>query len=304
LKMTVQNQLECFKYLPDVGQPFSIRDWIAEEGDSWMFISTREAQMDAIRPLLSLWVYIAIQAVLDLEPIHRERLWFMLDEFPRLQKMDTMELALTNTRKYGLCMVLGVQDFGQLREKYGPNLTQTIVSQCQTKAVLRSSDGQAARALAQLLGQAEMDEKEETMSYGVNSQRDGVSVSTRRHLRDIVLSSEILYLPDMAGYLTTPGPYPIAKIQYGYTPRAKIAPSFVPREGVLDPVLGPVGSESAVKPNRQAGGGAEDGAGEGVDIRPFVDAETGVILSEAQVAGLSETAQREQLKARVAKSLY
>jgi type IV secretory pathway TraG/TraD family ATPase VirD4 len=119
IKMTIQNQLEPFRFLRDDGEEFSIQEWIKNESDSWMFISTSESQADAMRPLLSLWVNTAIQAVLELEPIHRERLWFFLDEFPRLQRLDSIEKAVTNTRKYGLCMVLGIQDFGQLREKYG-----------------------------------------------------------------------------------------------------------------------------------------------------------------------------------------
>jgi hypothetical protein len=36
-----------------------------------------------------------------------------------LQKLDILKLALTNARKYSLCMVLGAQDFSQVYEIYG-----------------------------------------------------------------------------------------------------------------------------------------------------------------------------------------
>lgn len=232
LKMTVQNQLESFRFLHDEGPLFSIRQWVTDESDSWLFITAREAQRDAMKPLLSLWIDIAIKAVLDLEPIHRERLWFFIDELPTLQKLDILKLALTNTRKYGLCMVVGIQDFSQLHEIYGRELAKTIISGCQTKLLLRVTDGSAARQLAETMGQAEMDEKEETLSYGLHAERDGVSVFARRSLRDIVLSSEVLTLPDMAGYLQTPGDYPIARVQYAYRPRAKLAAAFIERDGL------------------------------------------------------------------------
>lgn len=231
LKMTVQNQLESFRFLPDEGEPFSIRKWIHEDSDSWMFITARESMREALKPVLSLWIDTAIKAVLDLEPIHRERLWFCLDELPTLQKLDILKLALTNTRKYGLCMVLGVQDFSQLYEIYGHDLAKTIISGCQTKLLLRVTDGSAAKLLAELMGQAEMDEKEETLSYGLSAQRDGVSVFARRQMRDLVLTSEILTLPDMTGYLVIPGDYPIAKVSYGFVPTSKIADGFVERIG-------------------------------------------------------------------------
>lgn len=233
LKMTVQNQLESFRFLHDEGEPFSIRQWIHDESDSWMFITARESMREALKPVLSLWIDTAIKSVLDLEPIHTERIWFFVDELPTLQKLDILKLALTNTRKYGLCMVIGVQDFSQLYEIYGHDLAKTIISGCQTKLLLRVTDGAAAKLLAELMGQAEVDEKEETLSYGLNSQRDGVSVFARRSMRDIVITSEILTLPDMHGYLATPGDYPIARVSYQYRPVHKIADGFVERDGFV-----------------------------------------------------------------------
>ncbi len=197
-----------------------------------MFITARESLREALKPVLSLWIDIAIKAVLDLEPIHRERLWFCIDELPTLQKLDILKLALTNTRKYGLCMVLGVQDFSQLYQIYGHHLAKTIISGCQNKLLLRVTDGAAAKLLAELMGQSEVDEKEETLSYGLNAHRDGMSVYARRSMRDVVLTSEILTLPDMTGYLVVPGDYPIAKVAYGFVPTPKMAEGFVEREGL------------------------------------------------------------------------
>lgn len=231
LKMTVQNQLEAFRFLHDRGEPFSIRQWVRSDADSWMFITARESMREALKPVLSLWIDTAIKAVLDLEAVHRERLWFHLDELPTLQKLDILKLALTNTRKYGLCCVIGIQDFSQLYEIYGPHLAKTIISGCQTKLLLRVTDGDAAKLLAKLMGEAELDEKEETLSYGLNSQRDGVSVFARRNLRDIVLTSQILTLPDMTGYITVPGDYPVARVSYQYEPTPSIAKDFIERDG-------------------------------------------------------------------------
>ncbi len=229
IKMTVQNQLESFRFLHDAGEPFSIRKWVQEEGDSWMFITARESMREALKPVLSLWVDIAIKAVLDLDPIHEERLWFSLDELLTLQKLDILKLAITNTRKYGLCFLLGMQDLPQFYAIYGRDIAKTIISGCQTKLLLRVTDGAAAKMMAELMGQVEIDEKEETLNYGLNTHRDGASVSGRRIMRDIVLTSEILTLPDMTGYLIVPGDYPIAKVQYDYVPMQKIAEGFVER---------------------------------------------------------------------------
>ncbi len=249
LKMTVQNQLEAFRFLHDQGERFSIREWIRDESDSWMFITAREELREALAPVLSLWIDTAMKAVLSLDAIHKERLWLFVDELPTLQKLDILKLVLTNTRKYGLCCVLGVQDFSQVYEIYGHDLAKTIISGCQTKLLLRVTDGAAAKLMSELMGQAEVDEKDETLSYGLSAQRDGVSVLAKRNLRDIVLSSEILTLPDMHGYLSIPGDYPIGRVSYGYEANPKIADGFVERQGLG---ISFIGDSMAAKPAKPA----------------------------------------------------
>lgn len=230
LKMTIQNQLESFSYLHDDGKPFSIRKWVAEESDGWLFISTREAVREVLKPVLSLWINVVIKAVMDLPPVHRERLWLAIDELPTLQRLDELSLSLTNTRKYGLCHILGVQDFSQIYDLYGQDTAKTIISACQTKLLLRVTDSAAAKLMSELMGEAEIDEKELSRTMGVNSARDGVSFYGRRNIRAIVMTSEILNLPDMQGYLVIPGDYPVAKVKYQYVPTEKIAEAFVPRK--------------------------------------------------------------------------
>lgn len=282
LKMTVQNQLDCFRFLHDEGEPFSIRKWIQnEDDDSWLFITVTEEQKVALLPLISLWVDIAIRAVLSLKPIHCERLWFFLDELPTLQKLEILKLALTNTRKYGACFVLGIQDFSQLYEIYGEHLARTIISGCQTKLLLRVTDGEAAKALAIAIGQAELDEKEETLSIGIDDQRDGMSVFARRNLRDLVLSSEILHLPDMAGYLVTPGDYPIARVSYDYVEYPQIVTPFIGRE--VFSLDGGGKTNAAPAASHGAPNGAKPGSGSG----PASDSAAGVKLKPGQMLDLA-----------------
>lgn len=233
LKMTVQNQLDCFRFLHDEGEPFSIREWIQnedEDDDSWLFITVNEEQKTALLPLVSLWCDVAIRALLTLKPIHRERLWVFYDELPTLQKLEIMKLATTNIRKYGGCLVIGIQDYSLLFQIYGEHLARTIISGCQTKLLLRVTDGDAAKALANAIGQADLDEKEESLNLGIDERRDGMSVFARRNLRDLVLSSEILHLPDMEGYLVTPSDYPVARVKYDYVPHPEIVTPFIPRQ--------------------------------------------------------------------------
>lgn len=276
LKMTVQNQLEAFRFLHDEGTPFSIRKWIQDESDSWMFITAREELREALSPVLSLWIDTAMKAVLSLDAIHKERLWFFIDELPTLQKLDILKMVLTNTRKYGLCCVIGVQDFSQVYEIYGHDLAKTIISGCQTKLLLRVTDGAAAKLMSELMGQAEVDEKEESLSYGLSSSRDGVSVFAKRNLREIVLTSEILTLPDMQGYLVIPGDYPIARVAYGYVPSQKVAEGFVERVG-FNISFNPKMAAQAADPAQPVNAADKEDAAAASE-RVVIDADTGEVI--------------------------
>ena len=233
IRMVVVNALKSFCFLHDDGEPFSIRSWLEkDDDDSWLFITSRESQKTALKPLISLWASILIRYSMDLTPIHgRLRHRIVFDELAGLHKLETLELGLTNLRKFGVPLIVGFQQFSQLVEIYGENVAKTIISMLQTKLILRVGDGDTAETLSRLFGKAEIDEKEETYSYGINAQRDGVSVFSRRQMREIVLSSEILYLPDLTGYYSVPGDYPVARVKFGYKSREKVAEGFIERKG-------------------------------------------------------------------------
>jgi hypothetical protein len=44
IKMQILNYLTPFRFLKDEGEKFSIREWVREEDDSWVFITTKEEQ--------------------------------------------------------------------------------------------------------------------------------------------------------------------------------------------------------------------------------------------------------------------
>jgi type IV conjugative transfer system coupling protein TraD len=228
IKMQILNYLDPFRFLRDEGKPFSIRKWVREEDESWIFITTKEEQKEAIKPIISLWISTVIKATMSLPAIHKERMWLAIDEMPTLQKMDDLILSLTNTRKYGLCHLIGLQDFSQFDHTYGKDNASTMLSTLQTKLILRVTDSNSAERLAKIIGQMEVDEKNMSRSMGVTDGRDGDSFYSQRKERNVVLPSEIMSLPNMEGYLKIVGDYPVAKVKTQYVPHANNAIPFIP----------------------------------------------------------------------------
>lgn len=230
VRSTFLSAMNAFRYLHDEGAMFSIRGWV-EDGstDSWLFIPSRRDQHEAIKPLITLWLDTAIRGVMNLPPVREPRFWLVVDELPSLQKIEALQTAVTETRKYGLCGVFGTQAVSQLRELYGRDGAQTIMGMCQTWLVLRVADSETAQYLSDTLGKAEQQEKDESLSFGAEPNRDGTNLQSRRTERAIVLPSEITHLPDLQGYLRVPGAYPVGHVTLRYREREALAAPFVPR---------------------------------------------------------------------------
>ena len=99
---------------------------------------------------------------------------------------------------------------------------------CQTWLVLRVADSETGQYLSDTLGQTEIHEKDESLSFGAESARDGTNLAARRAQKQIVLPSEIQHLPDREGFLRLPGAYPVARVSLAFKDRVKLAKPYVP----------------------------------------------------------------------------
>ena len=223
--------LSALEFLPDTGKPFSIRDWIGkEDGDGFLFLTSRGDQHASLRGLISTWLEIAVNAMLTLAQDDGRRIWVILDELPTLHQVPSLQPGLAESRQFGGCFVLGVQVASALRDLYGRNGAETISGLCGTRVVLAAPDRDTAQWSADSLGRSEVEEVAEGYSYGANTIRDGVSLTPRRELRALALPSEIMRLENLHGYLKFPGPLPVASIRLKYVARGAAAARFVPRE--------------------------------------------------------------------------
>ena len=224
--------LAAFEFLPDEGEPFSIREWVSDEDrQGFLFLTSRGDQHASLRGLISTWLEIAVNAMLSLAQDDGRRIWVILDELPTLHQVPSLQPGLAESRQFGGCFVLGVQVASALRDLYGRNGAETISGLCGTRAVLAAPDRDTAQWSADSLGRGEVEEISEGYSYGANTIRDGVSLTPRRELRALALPSEIMRLENLAGYLKFPGPFPVASIRLKYVSRPKPSERFVPREG-------------------------------------------------------------------------
>ena len=220
----------ALEFLPDTGNPFSIREWTADDREKgFLFLTSRGDQHASLRGLISTWLEIAVNTMLSLEQDDQRRIWVVLDELPTLHQVPSLQPGLAESRQFGGCFVLGIQVISALRDLYGRNGAETISGLCGTRVVLASPDRDTAQWSADSLGRGEVEEMSEGFSYGASTIRDGVSLTRKRELRPLALASEIMQLDALRGWIRFPGPLPVAPIRLKWKKRPKMAERFVAR---------------------------------------------------------------------------
>ncbi|MBP6986059.1 MAG: type IV conjugative transfer system coupling protein TraD [Alphaproteobacteria bacterium] len=214
IRATLVNHIQAFKHLSAEEEGFSIRKWVSESPEGqWLFISAKPDQRHTLLPLISGWIDTAINAVMSEEPNRARRMWFVLDELPALQKLPSLETGMAEARKYGGCFLAGVQSFPQLINTYGQNQAQSLLDLFNTKIFFRNTDPNTTSWISKVLGEAEVKEHVENLSYGANTIRDGVSLSQQTRTKPLVLATEIACLPDLEAYIKLPATVPTGRIK-------------------------------------------------------------------------------------------
>ena len=226
--------LKPLRYLDPDKLAFSIREWV-QKGDAptlkedapWLFIASTPGQRETLRPLITALISSAFNSLLGMAPDPGRRLWFVVDELVSLNRQEALPKALAETRKYGGCIAVGVQNIPQVQELYGLPETKSLTSLFNTKVIFRNGDPETARQLSQMLGEQEVREAVEGISYGAHQMRDGVSLNEHKRLKPVVSASDIMDLDDLEAYLKLPGNLPVAKIRFEMGQSLKVCEAFV-----------------------------------------------------------------------------
>ena len=234
IKSILTAYISSLEYLPTEGKLFSIRDWVAnEDDDSWLFITSRADMHQAVKPLISTWLDIATNAVLSLPRCKERRIYEFLDELPTLQNLPSLPTSMAEGRQFGLCVFIAIQSLSQIYKHYGEHAANEIMDLCNTLVALRAPDRKTANMISDMLNEAEVEEFNESLSYGVTDNRDGVSINRTHHMHKVALPSEIQNLDDLEAYLRIPGNFPVTKIKLDYVDYEETNEPIVLREDII-----------------------------------------------------------------------
>lgn len=208
---------------------FSIRAWLEDPDAGNLFITWREDMQEALKPLVSAWVDVICTSVLSLPPDDNRRIWLQIDELASLEKLASLEAALTKGRKHGLRVVAGLQSTSQLDEIYGPKMAITLRASFRNLVVLGGSrtDAKTNEDMSISLGEHEVERDKHSRTSGKHT---STGKTPERNKERVVMASEIANLPELTGYVAFAANHPIAKVKLKPINFKDRTPAFV--EGI------------------------------------------------------------------------
>jgi len=265
IRAVFNTNAQVLRFLPDEGEPFSIRDWITltKKPGSILFVTSSYVDLPMNRALLTLWMDLAINRLMTLPRTRSLRTWFMFDELGALHRLPAIENGLQTARAFGGAMILGIHSFEKLVEVYGEQGARNLASLARSKLILATADLDTAEQCARYIGNREVRQMDEAYSYGYNNTRDASTLTPRKQVEPLVIADDITNLPSMHGFVKFPDGFPAARILLEWKDYPQIAQGFVQRPDI-QPVRSKRGEEAFGEDEAGEAGG-RDGAGQVIE---------------------------------------
>lgn len=259
IRAVVNTQAQILRYLPDVSvdhpEEFSIRRWVTDDkkDGSILFVTSNHTHLNVTKPLLSLWMDMAVNAVLETERNAGLKIWFLFDEVHALQRLPALENGLQTARAYGGAFLLGIHSFERLCETYGKEGGTNLAALARTKVILTAADTTTAEFCSAQIGSREVREVDEAYSIGAAMSRDAATITPRTEVKPLILPDDIMNFPSLHGIIKFPEGFPAARIQLVWKGFPEIAAPFDEKKTLTQTVYRPPSDEEDEETDGDAG---------------------------------------------------
>lgn len=221
---------------------FCIRDLLDPSQEVSCYLVMQVKDIATVKPISRLFVNTLLNKLIrdmkfgDNTPAKKQRLLLMLDEFPQLGKMESVELALAICAGYGIKICIVCQDVNQLNKAYTKD--NSIASNCHVHIYFTPNldpGGATAKAISETLGK--MTIKSVSHSDGGGGIGKG-SDSISSQARELMTPDEVAKMSTESELVFVAGHKPILgrKLRFYLEPffQKRVRPSDTPK--LSDPV--------------------------------------------------------------------
>ena len=225
---------------------------------AWLFLSTKPSSRALTLPLIACLTELALARLMDIGANPKRRVWFVIDELAALNKLPALSILTAEGRKYGACILAGIQSLNQIYEHYGRYAGSSIFGQFGTNFFFRNQEPEVGKMVSSISGKETITRHQKNTSFGANEFRDGVSYNEQEHNKNLLEYSDLASLAVGECYVLLPEPkVRLAKIE---VPQAKLLEknkNFIPGKDRLKKnivIVGPseeaIGSDGSIEDNK------------------------------------------------------
>lgn len=213
----LSNQITIFATNKDLikalsGKDESITPKDLEDGYD-IFCCIPEHKLDQWKVLFGMMVNQFLKSFECRQEGNKNPILFLIDEFPRLGKIETITNGLATLRGKKIQIALFVQSKSQLNAIYGKDVAEVIADNCNYKAILKASEPNTQEWCSKLVGTYDK------VKIGTGSQMDmigfgkGNNISKTTEEKRIIKPEEFAFMQDIVCIFPT-GYYRIEKAPY------------------------------------------------------------------------------------------
>jgi type IV secretory pathway TraG/TraD family ATPase VirD4 len=236
----VADSLELLPEWEHTRNTFATAEWYTER-KRWIFLTSSAAYRQKVLPLHSAWLDLFILRMMGYcEDQAAKPVWFVIDELASLNKLPQLHTAVTENRKYGNPVVMGLQGRSQMEKRYGQD-AEAMLSQPATKIFLKTSEPRAAKWISEAIGEIEVERLKESRSMGLFTSKNSFSMEIAT--KPLIMASEIAGLAPLSGFIKLENHVVAAKFRLakkkGKHPEfiERKLPEIAPRPSLPTPVV-------------------------------------------------------------------
>ena len=170
---------------------FSIPDFLKKPGV--LIIGNDPVLRESLWPINAMLLKSLAQEILRGTETQEPRHWFVLDEFPAMERVEAIQDLVNRGRSKGASVLIGMQGIDRLNELYGPYGANDLLEQLTHKTFFRAGGPATAQWIESFFGRYRRTEE----SYSKSTSKEGTSYTTNwgTHENSVFLGSFFMDLP-------------------------------------------------------------------------------------------------------------
>lgn len=173
-----------------------------------IYLAPNVTDITLLRPLLALFVQQTLDTLMLEQTERSVPVYFLLDEFRQLKKMNEITTKLPYVAGYNIKMAFVIQDLKNLDEIYGETSRHSLMGNCGYQLVFGANDQVTAETVSKGLGKRTVRYKTESRTIELMGLHRRTKVEQLRE-RDLMMPQEVRQMPTDKMVILAEGQNPI-----------------------------------------------------------------------------------------------